>query len=171
MENEVEQTTQEVVEETTNTVEETETTSEEKTFTQEEVNKLIAKEKARAKKNIPSKEELDAFNSWKESQKSTEEKEKETQSRIDTLENMNTSLEQENLILRKGVSIEDVDYVQFKVSKMDGDFEENLENYLKENSKFVEKEKKATGVQIKGTKVEEEDGVLAILKARNPNLQ
>lgn len=171
MENEVEQTTQEVVEETTNTVEETETTSEEKTFTQEEVNKLIAKEKARAKKNIPSKEELDAFNSWKESQKSTEEKEKETQSRIDTLENINTSLEQENLILRKGVSIEDVDYVQFKVSKMDGDFEENLENYLKENSKFVEKEKKATGVQIKGTKVEEEDGVLAILKARNPNLQ
>ena len=170
MENEVEQAT-EVVEETTQTVEETETTSEEKTFTQEEVNKLIAKEKARAKKNIPSKEELDAFNSWKESQKSTEEKEKETQSRIDTLENMNTSLEQENLILRKGVSIEDVDYVQFKVSKMDGDFEENLENYLKENSKFVEKEKKATWVQIKGTKVEEEDGVLAILKARNPNLQ
>ena len=171
MENEVEQTTQDVVEETTQTVEETESTNEEKTFTQEEVNKLIAKEKARAKKNIPSKEELDAFNSWKESQKSTEEKEKETQSRIDTLENINTSLEQENLILRKGVSIEDVDYVQFKVSKMDGDFEENLENYLKENSKFVEKEKKATGVQIKGTKVEEEDGVLAILKARNPNLQ
>ena len=169
MENEVEQAT-EVVEETTQTVEETETTSEEKTFTQEEVNKLIAKEKARAKKNIPSKEELDAFNSWKESQKSTEEKEKETQSRIDTLENMNTSLEQENLILRKGVSIEDVDYVQFKVSKMDGDFEENLENYLKENSKFVAPTK-ATGVQIKGTKVEEEDGVLAILKARNPNLQ
>ena len=168
MENEVEQAT-EVVEETTQTVEETETTSEEKTFTQEEVNKLIAKEKARAKKNIPSKEELDAFNSWKESQKSTEEKEKETQSKIDDLESKAISLEQENLILKKGVSIEDVDYVQFKVSKMDGDFEENLDNYLKENSKFVVK--KATGVQIKGTKVEEEDGVLAILKARNPNLQ
>ena len=168
MENEVEQTTN-VVEETTNTVEETETTNEEKTFTQEEVNKLIAKEKARAKKNIPSKEELDAFNSWKESQKSTEEKEKETQSKIDDLESKNVSLEQENLILKKGVSLEDVDYIQFKVSKMDGDFEENLDNYLKENSKFVVK--KATGVQIKGTKVEEEDGVLAILKARNPNLQ
>jgi len=170
MENEVEQTTQEVVEETTNTVEETEATNE-KTFTQEEVNKLIAKEKARAKKNIPSKEELDAFNSWKESQKTVEERDKEAQEKIDTLESKNVSLEQENLILKKGVSIDDVDYIQFKVSKMEGDFEENLENYLKENNKFVAKEQKATGVQIKGTKVEEEDGVLAILKARNPNLQ
>ena len=170
MENEVEQTTQEVVEETTNTVEETEATNE-KTFTQEEVNKLIAKEKARAKKNIPSKEELDAFNSWKESQKTVEERDKEAQEKIDTLESKNVSLEQENLILKKGVSIDDVDYIQFKVSKMEGDFEENLENYLKENNKFVAKEQKATGVQIKRTKVEEEDGVLAILKARNPNLQ
>ena len=161
MENEVEQTTQEVVEETTNTVEETEATNE-KTFTQEEVNKLIAKEKARAKKNIPSKEELDAFNSWKESQKTVEERDKEAQEKIDTLESKNVSLEQENLILKKGVSIDDVDYIQFKVSKMEGDFEENLENYLKENNKFVAKEQKATGVQIKGTKVEEEDGVLAI---------
>ena len=170
MENEVEQTTNNA-EEVVETTNEAEATNEEKVFTQEEVNKLIAKEKARAKKNIPSKEELDAFNSWKESQKTNEEKDKEAQQKIDTLESKNVSLEQENLILKKGVSLEDVDYVQFKVSKMEGDFEENLDNYLKENSKFVAKEQKATGVQIKGTKVEEEDGVLAILKARNPNLQ
>lgn len=168
MENEVEQTTQTTTEVSEEVTEEVETTNE-KTFTQDEVNKLIAKEKARAKKNIPSKEELEAFNSWKESQKTTAEKEKENQEKITTLESKNISLEQENLILRKGVSIEDIDYVQFKVSKMEGDFEENLDNYLKENSKFVSSNK-ATGVQIKGTKVEEEDGVLAILKARNPNI-
>lgn len=169
MENEVEQTTNVVEEAVEETVEETTATNEEKVFTQEEVNKLIAKEKARAKKNIPSKEELDAFNSWKESQKTEAEKDKENQEKITTLESKNVSLEQENLILKKGVSIDDIDYVQFKVSKMEGDFEENLDNYLKENSKFVATNK-ATGVQIKGTKVEEEDGVLAILKARNPNI-
>ena len=41
-----------------------------KTFTQDEVNAMLAKEK----KKMPSKEDLKAFNEWKESQKTESEK-------------------------------------------------------------------------------------------------
>jgi len=141
-----------------------------KTFTQEEVNELLGKEKSRLKKGMPSKEELDAFNEWKESQKTEQEKQQENLTKITNLENDKTTLYQENLILKKGVKPEDVDYIQFKVSKMEGDFEENLESYLEENSKFTKPEAKATGVQTHTTNVEKESGVTAILKQKHPDL-
>ena len=160
------------VEVETTTTEEVETKQEEnvKTFTQEEVNELLGKEKSRLKKGMPSKEEMEAFNKWKESQKTIEEKQQENLSKISTLETEKQTLENENLILRKGVKEEDVDYVLFKVSKMDGDFEENLDSYLADNSKFTKQEAKATGVQTKSTSVESENGVSAILKAKHPEL-
>lgn len=160
------------VETETTTTEEVETKQEEsvKTFTQEEVNELLGKEKSRLKKGMPSKEELDAFNEWKESQKTIEEKQQENLSKINTLEKDNQTLKNENLILRKSVKPEDVDYVLFKVSKMDGDFEENLDSYLADNSKFTKPEAKATGTQTHTTSVEKESGVAAILKAKHPDL-
>lgn len=45
-----------------------------KTFTQEELDAIVKDRVARAKKGQPSKEELKAFNDWKESQKTDEEK-------------------------------------------------------------------------------------------------
>ena len=41
------------------------------------------------------------------------------------------------LVLSKGVSLSDADYVLFEVGKMEGDFEENLDKFLSENEKFV----------------------------------
>lgn len=139
-----------------------------KTFTQEEVNELLGKEKSRLKKGMPSKEELDAFNEWKESQKTEQEKQQENLTKISNLENDKIALYQENLILKKGVKPEDVDYIQFKVAKMDGDFEENLDSYLADNSKFTKPV--ATGTQTHTTSVEKESGVAAILKAKHPDL-
>ncbi|MDU4953473.1 MAG: hypothetical protein SO128_00385 [Clostridium cadaveris] len=54
-----------------------ETTQEEKTFTQAEVDNLLKERVARLKKEQPSKEELKAYNDWKESQKTEEEKKDE----------------------------------------------------------------------------------------------
>lgn len=48
-----------------------------KTFTQEELDAIVKDRIARAKKGQPSKEELKAFNDWKESQKTDEEKRNE----------------------------------------------------------------------------------------------
>lgn len=45
-----------------------------KTFTQEELDKIVKERVARAKKDQPSKEELEAFKQWQESQKTEEEK-------------------------------------------------------------------------------------------------
>ena len=85
------------------------------------------------------------------------------------------SLVQENLVLKSGVNIDDVDYVVFKVSKKEGDFEENLQEFLKENPKYLKKEEtegieqKATGTPVK-TISSKESGVMAILKAKYPEI-
>ena len=41
---------------------------EQKTFTQEELNAIIETRLAKAKKDMPSKEELQAYNEWKQNQ-------------------------------------------------------------------------------------------------------
>ena len=166
----------EIYEETGKTVTQTEEKTEgevEKTFTQEEVNSYLRKEKAKILKDIPSKEELKAFKDWQEGQKTAEQKqtEKETEYQKTLLEKQN--LVQENQVLKAGVKTEDIDYVVFKVSKMEGEFEENLAHFLKENPKYLEKgfeiEKKATGTPVK-TINSKESGVMAILKAKYPEI-
>ena len=133
----------------------------------------MRKEKAKILKDIPSKEELKAFKDWQEGQKTAEQKqtEKETEYQKTLLEKQN--LVQENQVLKAGVKTEDIDYVVFKVSKMEGEFEENLAHFLKENPKYLEKgfeiEKKATGMPVK-TISSKESGVMAILKAKYPEI-
>ena len=93
---------------------------------QNAVDKIIASK-------LPKKEEVEAFKKWQENNKTEEEKKIELENQIKSL----NSVKQENLVLKKGVKADDVDYVLFKVLKMDGDFEENLESYLKENPKYL----------------------------------
>lgn len=133
----------EVANETTTENVETQTTEqiEVKTFTEEEVNTIVQERLKKAKKNMPSQEELDEYHSWKESQKTPSEIQEELNSKINSLESNNNSLEQDNMILRKGiVDVDDLDYIKYKVSKMEGDFKENLDNYLNDNPKFLQKE-------------------------------
>lgn len=92
-----------------------ETTQEEKTFTQADVDKLIQERIAREKKNQLSKDELKAYNDWKESQKTEEEKKNEALTNAEkarlAAEEKATALEAKVTCLSKGVISTSVDDV------------------------------------------------------------
>jgi hypothetical protein len=99
---------------------------------QEMVNKALAK-------NLPPKEEMEKYKEWKESQKTEAERQEQQRQELESLRQEKLTTQRENIILKKGVPSDDSDYVLFKVAKMDGDFEENLDNFLKINPKFITK--------------------------------
>ncbi len=127
---------------------------------------------AKKLKDMPSKEELKAYKEWKESQKTESEKQAEALKELETLRQEKLNTQRENALLKKGINEEDIDYVMFKVGKMEGEFDENLVEFLKENPKFTTKEETkvvTTGVKTSG--VENKDsGVTAILKQKHPEL-
>ena len=89
--------------------------TEEKTFTQEEVNRMIKDRVAREKKGQLSKEELKAYQDWKESQKTEAQKQSEAltnaeKAKQDAEERANT-LEAKVTCLSKGVLADSVDDV------------------------------------------------------------
>lgn len=145
----------------------------EKTFTQDEVNAMLAKEK----KKMPSKEDMKAFNEWKESQKTEAEKQTERAQEFAKLQAEKDSLEQLTKIYDAGVTGKDnVEFIQFKVSKMEGDFDENLKTYLDEHPKYLQKETdeeapQTTGASVKKISNNADDGVTAILKAKHPDIK
>lgn len=145
----------------------------EKTFTQEELNKIVQDRIEKEKKKMPSKEDLKAFKDWQESQKTVEQKQAEKDAEYQkTLNELNT-LKQTNAVLKAGVNKDDVDYVLFKVSKIEGEFEENLTKFLKDNPKYKESEpevQKATGTQVKKIN-SQNDGVLGILASKHPEIK
>jgi serine phosphatase RsbU (regulator of sigma subunit) len=143
----------------------------EKLLTQEEFDKAIQERVAREKKKLPPKEELDEFKKWKEGQKTQEEKLTEIQKIMQEKEEKLSNLEKENLLLKKGIPYKNIDYLIFQASKMDGDFSENVETFLKENPEFSgKKETKDTGVTTTGVKSTQTSGIEAILRQRNPEI-
>ncbi len=129
---------------------------------------------AKKMKGMPSKEELKAFKDWQESQKTAEQKQAEKDAEYQkTLNELNT-LKQTNAVLSAGVNRDDADYVLFKVSKMEGEFEENLAKFLKDNPKYLKQElettePKATGAPVKSIS-SKNDGVLGILASKHPEI-
>ena len=125
-------------------------------------------------KGMPSKEELKAFKDWQESQKTAEQKQAEKDAEYrKTLDELNT-LKQTNAVLSAGVNKDDADYVLFKVSKMEGEFDENLAKFLKDNPKYLKQEleqtePKATGAPVR-TISSKNDGVLGILASKHPEI-
>jgi len=129
---------------------------------------------AKKLKDMPSKEEVKAVKEWKDAQKTESEKQAEKEKEQIKKEQENVNLKRENTLLKKGVNTDDIDYVQYKVSKMDGDFDENLELFLKDNAKYVSKNEetkveKTTGVKIQGAE-SKESGVTAILREKHPEM-
>jgi len=149
---------------------------ESKTFTQEDVNNLLKKEREKFKKNELSKEDKKAFSEWKESQKTAEqkqvEKETEYQKALSDLQDKENTI----AVLKSGCLPEYQDFVQYTVSKMDGDFEENLEEYLKSNPKYTKMAQQnvnstnTTGMPVKTPQNSKTSGVDAYLKHRHPDL-
>lgn len=150
----------------------------EKTFTQEEVNALLKKER----KNLPSDEELKAFKEYQDSKKTEDEKKSEREAEYQKALAEKEDLMKENLVFKKGVSnSDDVEFLVYKISKMDGDFEDNLDAFLKEHPNYLKAEKEddkdettqnkeTTGVKVNNGSVKTESGVDAILKSRHPDL-
>ena len=138
MENEnkepVTQTEEKTEETVTESVEKAEK-KEEKTFTQEEVNAMLKKENAKMSKKYEGID-LDAYKEWKENQKTAEQKQAEKETEYQKTLTKNAELESENKAFKAGVNKDDVDYVVFKVSKMDGDFEDNEEKLLAPDGKI-----------------------------------
>lgn len=129
---------------------------------------------AKKMKNMPSKEDLKAFKEWQESQKTAEQKQAEKEAEYQkTLNELNT-LKQTNAVLEAGVNKEDADYVLFKVGKMEGEFDENLAKFLKDNPKYLERELKTTETKATGAPVRtissKNDGVLGILASKHPEI-
>lgn len=128
---------------------------------------------AKKMKGMPTKEELKAFKDWQETQKTEAQKAAEKETEYQNALSKNTELINENKVLRAGVNSDDVDYVVFKVSKMEGEFEENLEKFLKDNPKYLGKENeehKATGTPVKSYS-SNNDGVLGILAQKHPEIK
>lgn len=170
----MEQEVQTNVEAGTTATDKVENNSEEvvKTFTQEEVNGIVKERLAKAQKGIPSKEELAKYNEWKDSQKTQQDKYDELVKNSSEKDNMISSLEKENAVLKAGITDQDeIEFICYKVGKMEGDFKDNLSQYLATNTKYTKKtETKATGVETKTQTVPQEKGVTAILKAKHPEL-
>ena len=153
------------VETETTTTEQVETNSEqvvEKTFTQEEVNSIVKERLAKEKKGIPSKEELAEYNKWKESQKTQQDKYDELVKKDGEKETTITNLKRENEVLKAGITdADEIEFIVYKVGKMEGDFSDNLKQYLTDNPKYVKRqETKATGVETKTTTLADRKSVV-----------
>jgi len=132
-----------------NTTENTETQKKEekveKTFTQSEFTKALKDEVARKTKGMPTKEELKAFNEWKESQKTEAEKQQEILKENETLKAQLREAENKSVVANAGVDSKFQRFVISEVSQMEGEFGDNLTTYLKDNPQYLfQKEEKKT---------------------------
>ncbi len=110
----------------------------EKTFTQADIDRVVEERLARERKKMPSADDLKRFNDWKTEQQTEAERKEEREKEFARLQTENAALKNESAVIRAGVHADDADYVMFKVSKMDGDFEDNLKKFLKDNKKYTE---------------------------------
>ena len=155
------------VEKTENVDTQTTEQNEAKTFTQEEVNQII---KTRLR-NIPSDDELKAYNDWKESQKTEAEKNAEVLKENETLKFRINELENMQVVANAGVDSKFQKFVFSEVSK-EGNFEDNLKEYLKNNNQYLIKEEKTktTGYSqnTSNSQISEEKAYLDKKYANNP---
>lgn len=151
-------------------VEETEKEETTRTYTQEDLDNSFNAGRKKASHDWQKDEKYKEFIEWKENQKTQQDKYDELVKKDGEKDNTISNLQKENEILRAGVNdSDDVEFILYKVGKMEGDFSENLKNYLAENPKYVKKQEiKATDIEKKSSSVEKESGVMAILKARHP---
>lgn len=134
----------------------------EKTFTQAELDKVISDRLARERAKMPAADKLKAFEEWQKSQQSEAEKAAEREKEFAKLQGEAETLKRENMAIKAGVNNGDVDYVLFKVGKMEGEFADNLKTFLAENTKYTEPETATVeGMKHKPPKSGDDDGIVA----------
>ena len=114
-----------------------------KTFTQEEVNSIVEERLAKAKKNMPTKEELQQYNEWKETQKTEQEKINDKinqlQTNNGTLTNENSQLKAQLEVLNNNAKKEFVRFITSEVLAMVNettDLKTAIKSYKKDNPQY-----------------------------------
>lgn len=144
--------------------------TEPKTFTQEEVNSMLAKER----RNMPSKEDLKEFNEWKDSRKTNEEKFADVVKENEDLKKQLSYANNTAVVANAGVDAKFQKFVLSEINDMEGEFEDNLKQYLKDNPQYLlnkeEKKGGTTGVSQNGTNKPVSDAQAYLDKkyAKNP---
>ena len=123
-----EKTEEKVVEQTTEKTE--------KTYTQAEYNALDKKLKEKYEKKYEGID-LAKYKEWEESQKTAEEKNAERIKENETLKARIVELENMQVVANAGIDSRFQKFVLSEVSTMEGDFEDNLKSYLKDNSQYL----------------------------------
>ena len=144
----------------------------EKTYTQEEVNALDKKLKEKYEKKYAGID-LKKYKEWEESQKTDSQKQQEILQENETLKKQLAYAENKSVVANAGVDSKFQKFVLSEVSEMEGDFEDNLKDYLKENPQFLINKvetPKSNGVATKKISDDADDGVTAILKQKHPDL-
>lgn len=145
-----------------------------KTYTQEEYNALDKKLKAKYEKKYEGID-IAKYKEWVESQKTEAEKQSETLKENETLKARIIELENQTVVANAGVDSKFQKFILSEVSQMEGDFEDNLKDYLKENPQYLQTKEtvetpKTTGVAVQKINENADTGVSAILKAKHPEL-
>lgn len=97
------------------------------------VDKLVSKAKYEAKERlkstVPPKEELDAFNAWKDSQKTEAEKQAQLLKDFESLKSKNNNLEIKTRLLEEGIPKDLVKYAMLDIQEADGDIDAGIANF------------------------------------------
>lgn len=153
----------------------------EKTFTQKELDDIVKQRLDRAKKDMPSKEEMDAFHKWQDSRKTAEQL---SQEKITAAENGRTeavkraeAAEARCTAYSKGVKAEAVDdVIALAMAKVSDSktIEQAIDEVVTKYPSFCgaaeTKSSITTGVSFNGSP-NDRDGVTAAFLRRNPNIK
>lgn len=145
-----------------------------KTYTQDEYNALDKKLKAKYEKKYEGID-LAKYKEWQESQKTETEKMQSIKEENEALKRQISELENIKVVANAGVDSKFEKFVFSEVSQMEGDFEDNLKSYLKDNPQYLQtketvEQPKTTGVAVQKINENADTGVSAILKAKHPEL-
>ena len=154
-----------------------------KTFTQAEVNEIVKQRLERQAKGQPSKEEMDAFRKWQDSQKTAEqlsaEKISAAESRAAEAEKKAAAAEAKAYAYSKGVNAEAVDdVIALAIPKVDDNttMEKAIEAVIAKYPSFCSAKSEApkgitTGVSFGNGGGSQLSGVEAAFYAKNPDLK
>lgn len=155
----------------------------EKTFTQAELDEIVKQRLERQKKGQPSKEEMDAFHKWQDSQKTAEqlsaEKISAAESRAAEAEKKASAAEAKAYAYSKGVNAEAVDdVIALAIPKVDDNttMEKAIEAVIAKYPSFCSAKSEVpkgitTGVSFGNGGGSQLSGVEAAFYAKNPDLK
>lgn len=149
--------------------------AEKNNFTQEEVNAMILKEVNKVIKKYEGVD-LKKYKEWEDQNKTNEEKYADIVKENEKLKNDLAYAENKSVVANAGVDSKFQKFVLSEISDLDGDFKENLTNYLKDNPQYLvnkdnsNKSNKSTGIFQNGANkgVSEEKAYLDKKYANNP---